>query len=146
MNKRKFWTTVVAMFVVTFILEFIIHGLILTGLYYKNLPGLMIDESGSIRSFHWLFLSAIFIAEFLFAFFFTYIYTRGVEDKAWLGQGVRFGFLVWGVAMLPAYVSMYSWSRFPGRLLAWWIVMGLIECIILGIVCGALYRKEKAAA
>lgn len=143
MNMKRFWIAVVVVFLVAFAYEYVVHVVILTNQFYKSLtPALLLGEDSSFRSIKWLFYTGVIVAQLIFAFFFAYIYTRGVEGKSWLGEGSRYGLLVWGVAVVPENLGMYSWSRFPGNLLAWWIFYGLIECIILGWVCAAIYKKQ----
>jgi hypothetical protein len=145
MNWKRFWIAVIVIFLAEFGYEFLVHGMILNHQYYQALtPTLFLGENSAMRHITWLFYGAIFIAEFVGAFFFTYIFTRGVEDKGWLGEGFRYGVLIWGVAVLPANVGMYSWSSYPGKLLAWWIFYGLIEFVILGWICAAIYKKKAA--
>ena len=156
MNTKRFWMAVIAVFIVALAYEFLVHGVILSGLYKPytlvyghydpHQPAVFLPPSGFGRAYLWLFHIAIYIAQFLFALFFTYIFTRGVEGKSWLGEGFRYGVLVWGLAILPSNVGMYSWSQTPGKILMWWIIFGLIECVILGWVCAAVYKKEPAAA
>ncbi|MDD5545017.1 MAG: DUF1761 domain-containing protein [Acidobacteriia bacterium] len=142
MKSKNFWITVIVIFLVCLAYEFLVHGYILNNQYYKNLtPSLFLSMNGAERQLGWLFRSAIFIAEFIASFFFVLIYSRGVEGKGWLGEGFRYGFLIWGVAVLAPTVGMYSFSKYPGKLLLWWIVYGLIEMVILGWVCAALYKK-----
>jgi hypothetical protein len=150
MNMKSFWIVVVVVFVVSIAFGLLIHGVILSSLYKpytagpgleKFAPNLFLPPDGAGRAYPLLFHSAIFVAQLFFAFFFTYIFVRGVEDRGWLGEGFRYGVLVWGLAVLPSNVGMYSWSQMPGKILMWWIIFGLIECVILGWVCAALYKK-----
>ena len=145
MNTKSFWTAVAAVFVVSMGYEFLVHGVILTNQFYKSMPALFLSMGGGGREIVWLQRSGIYLAGALFALFFTYIYTRNVEGRGWMGEGFRYGVLVWGLAFLPLDVGMYSWSAFPGRLLKWWIIYGFIECVILGWVCAAIYRAPAAA-
>jgi hypothetical protein len=155
MRMKRFWIAVVVVFLVAFAYEFLVHGVILSNLYKPYTPGpllgpstpnLFLPPTGYGRAYPWLFHVAIFVAQFIFAFFFTYIFGRGVEGKGWLGEGFRYGVLVWGLAILPSNVGMYSWSQMPGKILMWWIIFGLIECVILGWVCACLYKKEPAVS
>lgn len=146
MTSKNFWITVMVVFLVCLGYEFLIHGYILNNQFYKGLtPSLLLSPEAHERQVKWLAGSAVFIAQFLLAFFFVFVYSRGVEGKGWLGEGFRYGILIWGVSVLPSTVGMYSWSRFPGKLLMWWIIYGLLELVILGWVCAALYKKPAAA-
>jgi|GEM_PF-1874703 len=156
MNERRFWIAVIVVFVVAFAYELLLHGLFLSDLYKPYTPGteynayavynpmLFQPASGSGRSHLWAFYLAKHVAQFLFALFFTYIFIRGVEGKGWLAEGFRYGVMVWGLAILPSNVGMYSWSQFPPGILMRWIIYGLIECVILGWVCAALYKEDLA--
>ncbi|MBZ5538798.1 MAG: hypothetical protein LAO31_22865 [Acidobacteriia bacterium] len=155
MNVKRFLIAAVVVFVILVAYEFVIHGVILSNMYKpytegpsltRNAPNLFLSPGSTSRAYPFLFHIAIFVGDLLFAFFFTYIFTRGVEGKGWLGEGLRYGVLVWGLAILPLNVGMYSWSQMPGKILMWWIIFGLIECLILGSVCAALYKKEAATA
>jgi len=121
-----------------------IHAVILTNQFYTSLPHLLIQQGETPRQYAGLQFASIPLSWLIVAFFFVYIYSRGVEGKGWIGEGVRFGVLIWGVASLPMFVSMYGWSRLPGRLLMWWIVYSLIQSVLLGLVCAATYRKPAA--
>ncbi|MBZ5555287.1 MAG: hypothetical protein LAO21_21455 [Acidobacteriia bacterium] len=154
MNMKRFLIAALVVFVILVAYEIVVHGVILSNMYKPYVPGpqlqrgtpmLFLSPDGAGRAFPFLFRVAIFAAELLFAFFFTYIFTRGVEGKGWLGEGIRYGVLVWGLAILPLNVGMYSWSQMPGKILMWWIIFGLIECLILGCVCAALYNFKKEA-
>lgn len=141
MKKKNFWIAVLVVWLVCLGYEYLIHAVILYNQFYQSMPTLLL-LGGIEREIAWLQMSAIFLAEVIFAFFFTFIYTRGVESKSWMGQGLRYGVLIWGVAALPSNMGMYTWSRFPGKLLMWWIIYSLIEYVILGLVCAALYKTE----
>lgn len=155
MNIKRFCIAVIVVFVLLLITDFIIHGVILSGLYKPYTAGptqvmfglsLFMDPSGQGRSYKWAFHIAIYVAEFIFAFFFTYIFTRGVEGKPWLTEGFRYGVVIWALAVLSNYLGQYSWSQMPGKILMWWIIFGLIQCVILGWGCAAVYKKEALAA
>ena len=155
MDKKRFSIAVVLVLVAVFVTEFIINRVFLSSLYRPYTAGptlvfrgldLFMGPDGKGRAHLWAFHTAIYVAQFLFAFFFTYVFTRGVEGKGWLGEGLRYGFIVWGLAFLPNYLGQYSWSQMPGTILMWWTVTSFFECLIWGCVCAACYKKVPAVA
>ncbi len=44
------------------------------------------------------------------------VYAKGVENKPWLGQGIRFGILMWLILAVPSFLSLMQCSRFPRSL------------------------------
>jgi hypothetical protein len=144
MKTKSFWITTVVVFLVCAVYEFLIHAVILTNQFYKSLPEVLIQIGETPRRFGWLHQGSIPMSELIFSFFFVYIYSRGVEGKGWIGEGIRYGILIWGIAGLPMYVSMYGWARLPGQLLMWWIVATLIQCLLLGVICAGLYKKPAS--
>jgi hypothetical protein len=121
--------------------EAIVHAWLLSGFYKRFTPQLFIPNAAA-RTQPWLAMIAIYVAALLGAFFFTYIFSKGVEGKGWLTEGFRYGVVVWGLVSLSATVGMYGWSQFPGKLLIYWILFGFVEFVILGWVCAFLYSKE----
>ena len=142
MKTRGFWTAVVGVFLVSMVYEYIIHGWLMVGWFYKALTPMLFLPNAAARSLPWLATISIFAAGLLLAFFFTYIFSKGAEGKGWLTEGFRYGVIIWGVASLPLNIGMYGWSRFPGKLLFCWILIDLIEFVIMGWVCALLYGKE----
>ena len=51
--------------------------------------GLMRSAAEQKHFFVWMILAHVFLAGA-----FTWIYSRGMENRAWLGQGLRFGLAV----------------------------------------------------
>ncbi|MDE3034243.1 MAG: hypothetical protein KGI56_11300, partial [Acidobacteriota bacterium] len=85
---KRFWLSFIVLFVLSMLLDFLIHGWHLHGTY-QALPALYRSDADSQHYMGWMLL-----AHALIAYAFVWIYLRGREDKPWLGQGLRFGFLV----------------------------------------------------
>ncbi len=82
------------------------------------------------------------LAHVLMAGAFTWIYARGVENKPWLGQGLRFGLAVAFLAVIPIYIIYYVVQPTPGALAVKQIVFDTIMTLILGAVVAFLYRGQ----
>ncbi len=127
MNKR-FWISFAAIFVLSMVCGFLVHGLWLNG-DYARLPNLMRTEADSQRHFAWMFAAHVMIAGS-----FVWIYQRGREERPWVGQGLRFGLAVALLSSLPMFLIYYVVSPYPGLLVAkqmagdaaCWLVAGLV--------------------
>jgi hypothetical protein len=73
--------------------KFLVAWLLLFALYMAGddymATKLMRPESEAQKLMHWMILAHV-----LMAGAFTWIYVRGVENKPWLGQGLRYGLAV----------------------------------------------------
>ena len=76
---------------------------------------------------------------------FTWIYARGVENRPWLGQGLRFGLAVAFLAAIPIYLIYYAVQPLPGDLAVKQIVFDTIGTLILGTLVAFLYRGQSRA-
>ncbi len=82
------------------------------------------------------------LAHLLMAGAFMWIYVRGVENKPWLGQGLRFGLAVAVLAVMPIYIIYYVVQPTPGILAVKQIVFDTIMTLVLGAVVAFLYRGQ----
>jgi hypothetical protein len=136
-NTRRFVTASIAAFVVVAVVEFVIHGVLLSGMYRQAASAFRADADARAR--FWLF----YVGYLVFAFFFTFIYTKGYErDRGGLAQGLRFGFYV-GV-MIGALESLvwYVVLPVPATLAVSWFLAYVVMALAAGAVVGSLYRHD----
>lgn len=133
MNKR-FWLSVVVMFVAFMGTDFVLHGLLLHGDYIR-IPSLMRTEADSQHYFGWMILAHVFIT-----CAFVWMYQRGREAKPWLGQGLRFGLAVAFLAVVPTYLIYYVVQPLPGLLVAKQVGFDLVRMVLLGVLVAALNK------
>lgn len=131
MNVKRFFLAALAVLVLIFALDFIIHGLILSSTY-KALSNIWRPD---MMSLIWI----IYIGYFLFAIIFTYIFYKGFEDKGIL-EGIRYGFIIGilinGIGAFGQYVTY----PIPLSLAIQWFIYGTIEYIICGIAVSLIYK------
>jgi len=136
-STRRYLTASIAAFVVIAVVEFVIHGVLLTGVYRRTASAFR-PEADAQRLF-WLF----YVGYLIFAFLFTFIYTKGYErDRGGLAQGLRFGLYV-GV-MIGALESLvwYVVLPIPGELALYWFIAYVVMPLAAGATVGALYRPD----
>ena len=136
MNTKRWLLASVAVFVVVFVLDFIIHGLLLHGVYLQT-PSLWRPQA-DMQRLMWIF----WVGYVVFALFFVFIYTKGYEKgKPGLGQGLRFGLYVG--AMLSVLHSFGWFVILPISLALsfYWFAAIFVESIAMGIAAGLVYRE-----
>ena len=138
MNK-KFLIAWFVMFIVYMAGGFVVHHGLL-GADYQALPNLYRSEADAQPIFY-----LMIVAHVLMAGAFTWIYARGVENKPWLGQGLRFGLAVALLCVVPIYMIYYVVQPMPGMLAVKQIAFDTMMTLILGSVVAFLYRGQGRA-
>ena len=140
MNK-KLWITFIVVFIVYFILDWLVNGVLLHSSYMAEEVAKIMRPEVEINSNMWIFV----ICDLFYTFFFTLIFSKGFENKGWK-EGVRYGFYVGLMVSLPMAYGMYGTMPVPYSLALQWFLYGLAMNIIIGIVAALLYRPKAAAA
>lgn len=134
MNK-KFLVAWLVLFVLYFAGGFVVHGLLLHADYEAT--GIMRPEADAQKLF-----PVMILAHLMLAGAFVWIYARGVENKPWLGQGLRYGLAVAFLAVIPLYLIYYVVQPLSSGLVVKQIVFDTILTLILGSVVAFLYRGQ----
>ena len=131
---KRFWLSFVVIFVLSMLLDFVHHGLILHGAYLQ-LPTLFRGDAEGQHYMGWLLLAHAFLA-----YAFVWIYLRGREARPWLGQGLRYGFMIAVLAVVPTYLIYYAVQPMPGLLVAKQIFFDTVRTLILGAVVAGMNK------
>jgi len=136
MNTKRFLFAILGAFSIFFILEMLIHGFVLAGMYHDT-ASIWRPHSEMNNMMPYMTLG-----QFLFCTMLVVIYIKGYEpDKGTALQGLRFGIVI---ALLLAPMGTLMWYAIlpiPGTLALAWLVSGLIEYILTGIIVGVLYKN-----
>ena len=132
MNRRRFALAVVVVFVVYSAVGFLVHEQLLKQDYQGIASILRPVEQFNI----WL----VMLSNFLFALAFTFIYGKGIEQKPWLGQGVRFGFAVAILTVVAENLIDYTVHPIPQSLMWKSIIYESLGMMIAGVAAAATYR------
>ena len=140
MNRKKFWISFIVIFIVYEITNFIVHGLILGPTYVSEGVKEVFRPQEVLQSTQWVRL----FTELVWAFFFTFIFIKGYENKGLL-EGVKYGIYI-GLfySFVWAYQSYWMYPL-PYSLMFQWFIFGLIQCVILGVVAALIYKPKTAA-
>ncbi|MEP6678088.1 MAG: hypothetical protein ABJB78_02230, partial [Betaproteobacteria bacterium] len=99
--SKHFLIAWVSIFVLWMAGSFVVHGSLLYA-DYAALPNLFRPEAEAQR-----YMSLMIFAHVVMSGAFVWIYSRGVEDRPWLMQGVRFGVIVALLTIVPTYLIYY---------------------------------------
>jgi len=137
---KRFLITWLSIFVLWMIGSFIVHGSLLYA-DYASLPNLFRPEADAQHYFPLMILAHVILSGA-----FVWIYSRGVEDKPWLLQGVRYGVAVALLTIVPTYLIYYVVQPMPGATVVRQIVFDGLLIVALGVVAAFAYRDRPRVA
>jgi len=137
MKNVRLILTIVVVFLVANFGGFLIHAIWLAQDYKPMV------EAGHYRAPGQEKMLFIVLGYLSFAIGSVLIYARGLENKPLLGQGVRFGLLIFLVLTVPSFFIAYSVQPVPAVLMSKQVLAELGQKIILGIVTAFVYGKGR---
>ena len=136
MNTKRWLLASVAVFVVILVVEFLVHGVLLQGVYQQTAS--VWRTQADMQRLMWIF----WLGYLVFAAFFVFIYTKGYEKgKPGLGQGFRFGLYVGAMLSVAHSFGWYVILPIPLALALYWFVAILVEMIAAGVAAGLVYHE-----
>ena len=137
-NQGKIFQIGILIGVVLFIL-YSIESWLSGGLYASSDPNLWNDMSGN-----WWIYSLVFnlIVGLLLMLVYAVFY-RGLPDKGAV-RGLQYGFWIWLVGMVPGLLITLLMLAVPTELVVVWLVSGLFNYLIVGLIMGAMYKPKAA--
>jgi hypothetical protein len=139
MMNKKFLLGWLVVFVVWMLGSFLVHAVLLSADYMKT-PQLYRTEADAGPLFPLMILAHVVLAGA-----FVWIYSRGVEAKPWLAQGLRFGFVVALLTTVPTYTIYFVVQPVPGMVAVKQIVFDGLLTILLGAIAAFCYRGARTA-
>jgi hypothetical protein len=139
MNWKRLSSAAVLVFVALIVTELIIHLVVLKGCYEPLQETGVFGPEGRISTYMWV---KILIGA-VFAYMFVFIFARGYEGRG-LMEGVRYGiYITLFFNFVMAYLQFVLYG-IPYSLVWSWIISGLVQNIIFGLIAAAVYKKESA--
>jgi hypothetical protein len=131
---KKAVISVVVIFILFMAFDFMIHGKLLMG-DYARFPNIFRTEQDSQAYFPYML-----IAHLLTSIGFVWIYNKGKEAKAPLGQGIRYGIAIAILTTIPTYLIYFGVLPLTGDVVTKQIVFSTIEVVILAVVVAWLNK------
>jgi hypothetical protein len=138
MNWKRFFIAFVAVYIFLFAWGWLVNGVILKSVYAET-PNLWRSRSEMANLFHWILIGQAFLV-----FAFVAMYATGFAGGGILA-GIRLGVLL-EIAAIGMRMGIYAVQPFPGKLLIYGSIGGLIEMIIVGAIVGATYKPPATTA
>ena len=132
MNIKRFLLSLLAVFVTFQVLNFLIHSLILSGAY-QDLESVWRQDMMDVM---WL----MYIADLIFAGFFTLIYTQWVKTPG-IKSGLMYGLFIGLMMNTSGMINQFVIYPITSWLLWMWIIFGLIQFVLCGLVLGLIYKN-----
>jgi hypothetical protein len=132
---KRFITAFIAAYIFMFFWGWLVNGVFLKDIYAET-PNLWRSQSEMMSLFHW-----ILIGQALVILAFVMIYASGFAGGG-VFSGIRLGILL-EIAAIGMRLGFYAVQPFPGKLIIYGSIGGLIEMIIVGAIVGGIYRPAS---
>jgi hypothetical protein len=132
MNTKRLLLAFLASFVFIFFFEWMLHGVLLKDIYAQS-QSLWRPPEEMMSKFHWLIMG-----QGILALMFTIIYAQGFSGSGVIG-GVQLGIFL-AILFVGMDLVTFAVQPLPGKLIAAWMIGGVIECALAGAIIGAIYR------
>lgn len=136
MNWKRFWMASLVTYVVVQTLDLVTNAVfmksaneLLKGLWRPNMMSRM-----------WV----MYVVGAVVTLLFTYIFVKGREGKG-IAEGVRYGIIIWLFVSVPMNVSMWVLLPIPHIIVLRWMLIGLLEMLIAGILVAVIYKPLAPA-
>lgn len=138
MNIKRFLLAIAAVFAVTYVSDYLIHGVWLRPDYLAAQS--LWRPPQEMRTFgHWVTL-----AQIIAVVTFVLLWAKGFAGRD-IGTGIVFGLLV-GMSQHVWAIVNYVAFPVPGALAAKWFLGGVAEGVVLGIVTSLVYKPKSPPA
>lgn len=131
MNWKRFFAAGLAAYVVVQAMDFIIDEVFMKSAN-ESLKSLW---RPNMMSRVWV----MYMVGVLVALLFTYIFVKGREGKG-IAEGVRYGIIIWLFVNVPMSVSMWVMLPIPYIIVLRWMLFGLLEMLVAGILVAVIYK------
>lgn len=137
MDKKKLVISVISVFVVFEILNYLIHGVLLSSTYSSEPLSGVFRPQAEMESLMWV----MWITDLVWSYFFVFFFIKGYENKG-LMEGVRYGvYMGFFVSFVYAYQS-YAIYPITYGITIQWFVYGFLVSVILGVLVSFVYRPS----
>jgi uncharacterized PurR-regulated membrane protein YhhQ (DUF165 family) len=131
MNWKRFFVAGLVTYVVVQAMDFVINEV-----FMKNAnESLKSLWRPNMMSRMWV----LYVVGVLVALLFTYIFVKGREGKG-ITEGVRYGIIIWLFVSVPMSVSMWVILPIPYIIILRWMLFGLLEMLVAGILVAVIYK------
>ena len=132
---KRFIVAFIAAYIFIFFWGWLLNGVLLKDVYAQT-QNLWRPQSETMSLVHW-----IISGQALLVLAFVMIYASGFAGGG-VAAGIRLGIML-EIAAIGMRLVLYAVQPFPGKLIVYGSVSGLIEMIIVGAIVGAIYKPAS---
>jgi len=136
MNAKRYLIASIVLFVFILLIEWLLHGVILKGMYTGH-PELFNTKQVMSSRMLWMLLGYLVLA-----FGFTLVFVKGYENKG-IAEGFRYGLYVGLAFGVGPFLIEFAVFPYTGTMTLVWCIGILAEMILSGIVVAALYKPRN---
>ncbi|GAV20995.1 hypothetical protein MMIC_P1974 [Mariprofundus micogutta] len=133
-NAGRLLLAMLAVAVFVFVFEWLFHGIYLADTYQAT-ASLWRSQAEMEAHMGWMMGGQLLMAA-VFSYLYSFVRTCGG-----IGGGACYGLIV-GLLMVSPQLITYAVQPVPGSLVATWMIGGLIELILAGMLVAAIYRHD----
>lgn len=137
MNPKRFLIALIAAFIALNVTDYLIHQVWLKNVYAPD-AGKLWRMEADMKSH----MSGIFIGEFLAAIAFTMLWARIAIGGAGIQCAIALGFFM-GLFYSGSAVMQGAVQPLPDGLVMKWIIAGILQSILVGIVLFFVHKPTK---
>jgi hypothetical protein len=143
MNVTRLVAAIAAAYVILIVAGYVVHQVWLAPVYEAMRQDYFSFRPPDIvRHKIWV----VWVGDLIYCTLFAWIYTRGVEAKPWIGQGIRYGLLMAFFTAIPAALNDYVAYMIPYTLAIKWMIAGFITLPLMGLAVAGIYQPAKREA
>ncbi len=135
--NRKLLLGFVAVFVLAFLLDYLVNNFLMMKEYMETAQ--LWRPQAEMK------LGVIVVVQLIFAFFFTFVFSKGYEGKGVM-EGLRYGFYLSLLMNVPGAYMTYATMPVPYMLALKWFLYGTVQYMIYGAVLALIYGGKMTKA
>lgn len=128
MTSKKTILAFVVILVLTAVANFLIHAILLQGVYQQSAALMRNPEDGQAHA------PFLLVGFFFFAVAFVWLYPRTPAGGAWMVHGLRYGIAVWFIATVSRYSIYYAIQPWPFSTVLLQLAYELVATLLMGEV------------
>ena len=140
-NIKKTIVIGVIIGIVSMVYSWLTCGWLFSGIYRiepTNIWKFSADTALPVGQMIFMFLANILLGVILAG---VYAYIKGGIPGSGIKKGLCFGLIVWLVGTLPGLFATYMFITIAGAVIWYWLVMGLIKYLILGVIIAKMIKE-----
>ncbi len=139
MNVKRFVLAFISVFIVFEILNYLIHGGILSSVYTESQVKYLFRPEEEMNNTMWI----MWLTDLIWSFFFVFFFVKGYEKKG-IAEGLRYGIYMGILFALVVPYRQYAFYPFPYSMILQWFIFGFIQILIVALLTAAIYKPKKA--